>query len=140
MVQAAYASLVAVLTNLTPAQKADLDAKRAASLAGIASGEAAEHSESIARGIAWGQKVADAIVAWRSTDGFSSVLPPYTGVNLPGQWRSTPPGFLPFAGLQFVTMPPFVLDSSSQIPVPAPPALTSAQYTTDFNEVKMRLA
>jgi hypothetical protein len=37
----------------------------------IASGEAAEHSESIARGIAWGQHVADEIWAWRSTDGFS---------------------------------------------------------------------
>jgi hypothetical protein len=137
VVQAAYASLLKVLTNLTPAQKSDLDAKRAASLAGIASGPAAEHSQSIARGIAWGQTVADAIVAWRSTDGFTPAPPPYFGSPLPGQWRSTPPAFAPFAGIQFATMPPFVINSPTQFPVAAPPAMTSAQYTTEFNEVKL---
>src|SRR5262245_48649723 len=136
VVQAAYASLLGVLTNLTPAQKSDLDAKRAASLAAIASSEAAGHSQSIARGIDWGQKVADAILAWRSTDGFTPPPPAYFGISAPGQWRSTPPAFAPFAGLQFATMPPFVLDSSTQFTVPVPPALTSAQYSAEFEEVK----
>jgi hypothetical protein len=55
-VQAAYAALV----KLFPAQKGSLDAQLAASLAGISSGAAAEHSMSIARGKQWGQTVADA--------------------------------------------------------------------------------
>ena len=92
-VQAAYASLL----KLFPAQQADLDAKRQDSLAGIASQNAAENSQSIARGIEWGQKVADGIWAWRSTDGFAPTPPANTGGMLPGQWRPTPPGFASFA-------------------------------------------
>src|ERR1700682_622344 len=66
-VEAAYASLVL----LYPSQKTTLlDPKRAASLAGIASGHAADQSESIERGISWGDQVAAAIWTWRSTDGF----------------------------------------------------------------------
>jgi len=131
-VQAAYASLL----NLFPSQQADLDAKRAASLASIASAEAVADSQSIARGIAWGQKVADEIWAWRLTDGFSPAPPAYSGGNLPGQWRSTPPAMLPFALLQFATMTPWVINSPSQFPLPGPSALTSSVYTADFNEVK----
>src|SRR5438105_414850 len=65
-VQAAYAASV----HLYPAQKDDFDAELAASLAAIASDAAAENSVSIARGRLWGQSVADAIWAWRSTDRF----------------------------------------------------------------------
>jgi PAP2 superfamily len=132
-VQAAYASLV----RLFPTQLADLDAKRAASLAGIASAEAAEHSQSIERGIEWGQHVADEIWAWRSTDGFTPTPPAFNGINMPGQWRSTPPGLLPFALIQFATMTPWVIPSPSYFPQPGPPALNSSVYTADFNEVKL---
>jgi membrane-associated phospholipid phosphatase len=41
-----------------------------------------------------------------------------------------------FSALQFATMTPFVLQSPSQFRPPGPPALTSATYTADFNEVK----
>jgi PAP2 superfamily len=126
-VQAAYATLV----NLYPSQQSTLDAERSISLSGISNGEG--HSESIARGIEWGQKVADAILAWRSNDG----LPvPFTNGTLPGEWRPTPPGFVPFFGLQFVQMTPWSINSPSQFRPLGPPALTSAQYTTDFNETK----
>src|SRR5437870_12873468 len=62
-VQAAYATLV----KLYPSQKSTFDQQRAASLADI---RAAETSYSVVRGIAWGQIVANAIFAWRSSDGF----------------------------------------------------------------------
>jgi hypothetical protein len=77
-VQAAYASLV----RLYPAQIATFDQKRADSLAAISSGPGAEHSVSIARGIAWGQTVADQIWSWRSGDGFLDVIPPFWVVTL----------------------------------------------------------
>ena len=131
-VQAAYAALV----KIYPTQKSALDEKLAASLKGIASGPGADHSQSIARGIAWGQEVADAILAWRNTDGFTSPPPPYLGGLGVGQWRPTPPAFLPGAGPQFATMTPWVIESPSQFRPAGPPALDSDRYTSDFNETK----
>src|SRR5262245_40789235 len=66
-VQAAYAILLAKF----PAQADELNAKRAASLAAIG-----DEGESMRRGLAWGQFVADAILTWRSTDGFTPAPPP----------------------------------------------------------------
>ncbi|HEX4441579.1 MAG TPA: vanadium-dependent haloperoxidase [Thermoanaerobaculia bacterium] len=131
-VQAAYASLV----NIYPVQKSVLDAKLAASLAGISSGPGADNSQSIARGVAWGQTVADSIWAWRSTDGFAPPPPPFLGGSAVGEWRPTPPAFLPGAGPQFATMTPWVIESPSQFRPAGPPALDSARYTSDFNETK----
>ena len=131
-IQAAYATLVA----LFPSQKATLDAERDASLASIASDEAAEDSQSIARGVEWGQSVADDILLWRSTDGFTPAPPPFLGGLGTGQWRPTPPGFLPGAGPQFAHMTPWALNSPSQFRPSGPPALTSDQYAADLNEVK----
>jgi hypothetical protein len=131
-VQAAYASLV----RLYPLQKSIFDTKLAESLAAIASGEAEEHGESIAWGVEWGQTVADAIWAWRSTDGFAPPPPPFLGGTAVGQWRPTLPGFLPGAGPQFATMTPWVIESPSQFRPAGPPALSSAQYTADFSETK----
>jgi hypothetical protein len=93
-VQTAYATLV----KIYPAQKTDLDGKLAASLAAIASGDAAENSVSTQRGLEWGQTVADAIWAWRLTDGITPPPPPYVGGYAPGQWRPTPPAFAPGGG------------------------------------------
>jgi hypothetical protein len=131
-VQAAYA----ILVKLFPAQTPEIDARREASVSAISSAEAVGHSQSIARGIEWGQTVADAIWLWRSTDGFSPPPPPHVGGMAIGQWRPTPPAFLPFAGVQFATMTPWAMQSPAQFPLPGPPALTSERYATDFNEVK----
>jgi len=132
-VEAAYASLVL----LYPAQKSTFDAKRANSLAGIASGSAAENSESIERGISWGDQVAAAIWAWRSADGFTPAPAPDFGTAAIGVWRATPPGNLPFAGLQFSHMTPWVINSPGQFRPGGPPPLNSPQYATDFNETKV---
>jgi hypothetical protein len=131
-IQAAYETLA----KLFPAQKSDLDAKLAASLGAIASDEAVEHSQSIARGIEWGKTVADEIWAWRSADGFSPAPPANNGATGVGQWRPTPPAFLPFAAVQLGSTTPWIIASATQFPLPGPPALNSAEYTADFNEVK----
>lgn len=133
-VQAAYAALV---QTFPAALKPGLDAKREASLAAIASGKAAEHSQSIARGIEWGQKVADAIVAWRNTDGFFPTPPANNGGLAPGQWRPTLPAFASFGTVQLGFTTTWVIPSPLSFPVPGPPAMTSAQYTTEFDEVKL---
>ena len=106
-VQAAYATLVI----LYPAQQSTLAARRTDSLAEIA---ATENSRSITRGIQWGQTVADGILAWRGTDGFTPPPPPFVGSIDVGKWRPTPPAFLPGAGPQFATMTPWAINSPSQ--------------------------
>lgn len=132
VVQAAYTALL----HLYPLQQAFLSAQRDASLDDIASSKAAENSVSIARGIEWGQTVADEIFLWRSTDGITPAPPPYTGGMLPGQWRPTPPGLGNGVGVQFSYMTPWAMSSPAQFRPAGPPALTSAQYAADVNEVK----
>jgi hypothetical protein len=125
-VQAAYAILLARF----PAQESSLTAKRTASLEAIGSGE------SVARGVEWGQDVAEAILAWRSTDGFTPTPAAYTGANETGIWRPTPPAFASGLVPQFATMTPWAISSPDQFRPAAPPALDSEQYTEDFLEVK----
>ena len=113
-----------------------LDARLAASLAAIG-GRKEDHKGSISSGVAWGKTVADAILAWRATDHFSDPLGPYAPGGAPGDWQPTPPAFITpplFRNLGVTT--PFALTSPSQFRPAGPPALTSPQYTTDFNEVK----
>jgi hypothetical protein len=128
--QAAYATLL----QLFPTQKPALDARLAVSLAVIGTRET---SGAIASGRAWGQTVADAILLWRSTDGFTPAPPPFLGGNAVGQWRPTPPAFLSGAGPQFAYMAPWVISSPSQFRPAGPPALGSAQYAAEFNETKL---
>ena len=140
-IQAAYV----ILVDLYPAQSATLKTQRDASLAALAS---TEKAKSIAPGVAWGQTVADAIWAWRLTDGIAPAPPPFLGVQsivgtkaAIGAWRPTPMGLpnqLPGAsgaGPQFATMTPWVLTRPSQFRLPPPPALDSPEYAADLDEL-----
>jgi PAP2 superfamily len=131
-VQAAYASLV----RLFPSQTVTFDQKRMISLLGISSDASVENSEAIERGIEWGQTVADAIWAWRSTDGFSSTQPPFLGGLATGEWRPTPPAFAPGLAPQLAQVTPWAIASPSQFRPAGPPSVTSPQYTADFNETQ----
>lgn len=137
---AAIQSAYVILVNAYPAQSAALTAQLNASLAALA---LTENARSISVGIAWGQTVADAIWAWRLTDGFLPTPPPYEGVlgivGTPaavGFWRPTPPLNAPGAGTQLATMTPWILVRASQFRLPPPYALDSAQYAADLNETK----
>jgi membrane-associated phospholipid phosphatase len=132
-IQAAYASLV----RLYPTQQSTFDAQRAASLAAVlGKGHGHERQEAVEDGIQWGQQVADAIWAWRSTDGFSPAPPPFLGGTNVGEWRPTPPGFAPGIGPQYAHMTPWVIQAPWQFRPGGPPALTSARYAEVFNETK----
>jgi hypothetical protein len=126
-VQAAYAALL----SLYPAQKPQLDIERTASLAAIT-----DSNDAVQAGLSWGQSVADQIVAWRNQDGFSNAPPPYEGGTQPGQWRPTPPAMAPGLAPQLATTTPWVMSSPSQFRTQGPVAMTSDQYTADFNEVE----
>lgn len=127
--KAAYTALV----QLYPAQKAVLDARLAVSMAQLGTRQS---PAAINSGAAWGETVANAIIAWRSTDGFTPAPPPFVGGTAAGQWRPTPPGFLSGAGPQYAYMTPWVIATPGQFRPAGPPALTSARYAADFNETK----
>ena len=135
-IQAAYT----ILLDLYPTQSATLTARRNASLAALATTESAN---SIARGVAWGQTVAESIWAWRLADGFAPPPPPFYGVqsiagtpNAAGFWRPTPPANATGATPQIATMTPWVVTRPSQFRLPPPLALNSAEYATELAEVR----
>jgi hypothetical protein len=123
----------------TTTQQGILNARRDVALALITDEEG---GAAVASGVAWGQQVADAIWAWRSTDGFNLNPPSFIGGTAIGQWRPTPNA--PAAGTstpgvaypQFFNMPTWSGALPSQFDPGPPPALSSARYLTDFNEVK----
>lgn len=127
-VQAAYVTL----SFFYPAQQAMLDAKRTASLAAIHTSQKAKE-----KGIAWGQTVADAMLAWRSTDGITPPAPPFLGGSDPGQWRPTMPAFIPGVFPEWATMVTWSIESPSQFRPAGPPALGSARYASDFSETQL---
>jgi hypothetical protein len=87
-------------------------------------------------GVSWGMEVAQAVLAWRATDGFSATYPPFTGGAAVGQWRPTPPAFGPMSaqGLAFTSM--FVVPNNTLFQPQPPRPLGSATYADDVNAVK----
>jgi hypothetical protein len=136
-IQAAYV----ILMDLYGAQQGGtLTSQRDASLAALAS---TETPKSIAAGVAWGQSVADAIWAWKLTDGFAPTPPPFFGVqsiagtpNSLGFWRPTPPANASGATPQLATITPWVLTRPSQFRLPPPLALNDSVYLSDLDEVR----
>ncbi len=133
-VQAAYT----VLSNLFAAQQAANDAALATSLAAITDGQAKTD------GLAFGTLIANKVIASRVNDGSATKVAYTPGTN-PGDWQPTAvttnpdgtttptPAVLP----QWGNVTTFGLPESDVLayrPAP-PPALTSGQYATEFNQV-----
>ena len=113
----------------TPAIVADLDAKLAASLALVPDGGAQD------KGISYGVRAADNIIALRMNDGRNAAVtvPVADG---PGDWSPTPPGNLPFSSAWLGGVTPIALISTTQFAPGPPPAIGTTQYNTDFAEVR----
>jgi len=118
-----------VLAALYPTRLAIFDTELANSLVGIP-------SYRVRQGIRVGEIVAQAMLAARANDGWNVTPPPYVLPLTPGNWQPTPPNF-PTAGFtQFPMVLPFAIGSSTRFTPNPPPAMTSAEYAADFNEVK----
>jgi len=129
VVQAAYVTL----TAFYPAQLARFDSQRARSLAEFSGDDPAR----VQRGIDWGEHVANQVLAWRATDGFSDPVPPFTGAGaVIGQWGSATGAAMAPGNISFTA--PFVLTSNAQFQSAFPrpwASLDSAAYAASFNEV-----
>ncbi|WP_258564019.1 vanadium-dependent haloperoxidase [Streptomyces himalayensis] len=118
-----------VLVTCFPASQGPLDAAYADSLAKIPDGTAKR------QGVAFGERAADHIIDLREGDGrFEPVE--FTVPPAPGVWRPTPPAYRPFLDTWLGRMRPMALTSPSQFRPGGPPALSSARYAEDVNEVK----
>jgi hypothetical protein len=114
-----------ILTQIYPAQQAKIEEAYAASLQAIPDGPA--KSEGIKLGIA----VAEAVQANRANDG----------TNAPDTYRphTTPGAYVPTTTPvweQYARATPWVLTSADQFRPGPPPALSSAEWARDYNEVK----
>jgi hypothetical protein len=146
---AAHTVLVGVVAGFgTPAQKgtaiALIDDAYAKTLARVSDGPARN------KGVAVGRATGAAMLTLRKDDGATRDAPYTPGVG-PGKWRphpnpvpANPPianpdmarGYAPSAVPGWGNVAPFTLLSASQFWLPGPPALTSATYARDYNEVK----
>ncbi len=126
---AAAAAAHRVLVSFFPVNQAALDAELVNSLTNVPDG-AAESA-----GVALGQAVGQLLLDARADDGFD-IPDPFAPTPGPGVWEPTPPAFAPMVEAQFQNVRPFTLRDRSQFLPAPPPALASARYARDFNEVK----
>lgn len=123
--QAAHDTLVALM----PSQTAVFDAALAVSLAGIP-GQAARD------GAAVGAAAARATLERRAGDGWERPLSALVLPGGPGYWRPTPPANLPAQFTNYTDVTGFMVENGRRFLPEAPPALTSARYAADYNQVK----
>jgi hypothetical protein len=114
-----------VLTKLLPAQQAAIDAAYQTVVNAIGDGPAK------ANGIAAGEAAANAVLAARADDG-AGAPEAYRPHAAAGQYVPT---VMP-AAPQWPQRKPWLMASAAQFRPAPPPALTSEQWTRDFNEVK----
>jgi hypothetical protein len=119
-----------VLVGLMPAaQQATLDAALASSLDAVPDGRAED------AGVAYGNFVADRMLAERADDGSTDVVTYVAGTG-PDDWQPTPPAFAPAALPQWATVEPFGISSPDQFRADPPPAIGSPEFTAAFNQMK----
>jgi hypothetical protein len=127
---AAAAAAHQMLMTYSPYAATTLDAAYASSLAAIPDGWAKT------AGAAFGNAVANYLIALRSNDGRNAPVL-FTKLPAPGVWRPTPPANLAMFDPWLGGVTPLLVHSATQFgPRRPPPALSSKQYTRNFNEVK----
>jgi hypothetical protein len=127
---AAAAAARTTLLALLPSQQSAIDAMFQTSLAQLGSGPRVREGTQV------GEEAANTILRARANDGAAVTPTAFVPQSGPGEYQLTPPSFTPAGFTQTAHVTPFFLKTASQFRPPAPPALTSARYAADFNEVK----
>ena len=119
-----------ILKRYLPGQATIVDTARAASLQNIPDGDPETH------GLAFGDAVANLLIAQRTDDGFRDPTYTYTVPNPPVAGKWLPTATTTPIGLYLGHMRPFALSSADQFRPNGPPTLDSKQWAEDYNEVK----
>ena len=128
---AAATAAYKVLSHYFPNSAAALTADYQAALAAVPNGVGKVH------GIRVGEDAAAALIARRADDGINAAVPqPQDEPLAPGEWRPTPPGFVPMVGTWLGFVDPLLIPSPTHFHLDGPPALDSAEYAADFAEVR----
>jgi membrane-associated phospholipid phosphatase len=125
---AASAAAHWVLVTLFPLDAGRFDELHAATLDAISDGPQKN------RGMAWGEAVADQILALRAHDRSDVIVqpPPFSGA---GFWEPTPPLYARYLLPQWGFVTPFVMPANGAFRPPGPPDLESDAYLADLEEV-----
>jgi hypothetical protein len=124
---AAVAAAYGVLNSLFPDQQAMFAAEYQATLP--THGAQAD----ITAGVAWGTKVANALIAWRAGDGADTTVnyQPAPPGGPPGVYEFTP-GVSSVLSPQWGGVTPWTMTSGDEFMPPGPPSLKSLEYTLDY--------
>jgi hypothetical protein len=90
------------------------------------------------RSIAYGDQVAEHILAWAGTDKFkeSRGYPKYTVTPAAGRWIPTPPAYMDAVEPNWAMLRPFTLDSASQFRPEPPHPFDTAQGSAFMREAR----
>lgn len=116
----------ATLAKLLPQQEAAITAAYQSALAKLGT------SPATAAGVAAGEQAAARVLAWRADDG-ASAADRYRPHAAPGAYVPT----AAVAATQWPQRKTWLMADGAQFRPPPPPALGSAQWARDYNEVKM---
>ena len=126
---AAASAMYVVLLAMVPAQRSAFEVAYKSIIGKIPEGEVRE------RGVAFGEQVAKLFLEVRANDGMN-VTGEYKPLTGPGQWKPTPPAEAPMALPNLVNVLPFTTKTFGFLKVEGPPALDSATYARDLDEVR----
>jgi hypothetical protein len=89
--------------------------------------------EVFGRSVAYGNAVADHIIAWSAKDNYkqSRSFPKYSIEDDPATWKPTPPAYMDAIEPHWNKIRPFAIDSARQF-TPAPPTLFSTARSSQF--------
>ena len=90
------------------------------------------------RSIAYGEKVADHILAWAAKDHFPQTrgYPKFTVTSAAGTWVPTPPAYMDAIEPSWAKLRAFALDSASQFRPNPPPPFDTAKNSRFYKEMK----
>jgi hypothetical protein len=126
---AAASAMYVVLSTMIPAQRSAFEGAYKSIIGKITEGEAKE------RGVAFGGEVAKLFLEVRANDGMNATAE-YKPLTGPGQWKPTPPAEAPMTLPNLANVLPFTAKAFGFLKVEGPPALDSAAYAGDVDEVR----
>lgn len=128
----AYAAGYTQMANLFPALAASLNAERDAKINSLGLTATAR-----ANALSFGANVANGLFAARASDGAATAQSPYTPGGQPGDFVPVGPPGAPPALPSWGQVTPFAISDITTFRLGPPPALGSAEFIADYNEVRL---